>query len=144
MIRCKYYKKSSCTEISLLSWHLELIYWWDISHISSHFSVSSIEGILSILQVVASSSSPSLLSSLGKLLYCRDGPSYCSLWGISSLTIVPDGIFFSFPLFSPRFSALFCCDKFMSISFIKRNFPENFFAIEWVIVTVSKIIVKVK
>ena len=77
MIWCNYYKKkTSSAEISS-----------HISHImqSPNFSVSSIQGISQILQVVPSSSS-SLLSSFddsAKWLHYRDGLSCCFSWGIS-------------------------------------------------------------
>ena len=88
---------------------------------STHFFVSSILGILKILRVVPSSSSSSLLSSFddsAKLLHYRDGPGYCSSWGISSLTTILDGILFPQPLFLLTFSALFCCNKVLNVSSI--------------------------
>ena len=91
--------------------------------------------------LVPSSSSSSLLSSFNncsKLLHCRNGPGCCSSCGISSLTTVPDGIFFPLPLL------LFCCNKFTSVLFIEafctflencsRYYPQSFFSIQWVIV----------
>ena len=67
----------------------------------------------------------------------------------SLFTSVPAGIFF--PL-APIFSAMICCNKFMSVSFIETlyflgkffsGFPQNFFAIQSVLVTVKWIAVKV-
>ena len=89
---------------------------------STHFSVSSILGILKILRVVPSCSSSSLLSSFddsAKLFYYRDGPGYCSSWGISSLTTIFDGILFPQPLFLLTFSTLFCCNKVLNASSIE-------------------------
>ena len=83
---------------SILGEHIHRIY-----RIEPSFSVSSIQGIMEILQVVPSSSSSSLLSSFdesAKLLHCCNWQG-CSSCGISSLTTVPNGIFFPF-LFSPQ------------------------------------------
>ena len=117
MIRCKNCKKSSSAEISLLSYNFERIY---SSH-TSHWTV------FTFLLVPSSSSSSSLLSPfnhLAKLLHCSDIQGCSCSWSISSLTTVPDGIFF--PLPPPlTFSALFCCNKFISISFIET------FALSW-------------
>ena len=123
---------------------------------STHFSVSSILGILKILRVVPSSSSSSLLSSFddsAKLFYYRDGPGYCSSWGISSLTTILDGILFPQPLFLLTFSTLFCCNKvwmprplkyLCSLGKLFSGIPQSFFMIQWVIVNVKRIKVKVK
>lgn len=69
---------------------------------SPYFSVSSIQGILQILQEVPSFPSSSLLSSFDnsvKLLHYRGRPGCCSSRCISSLITVPDSIFFPFPFF---------------------------------------------
>ena len=125
---------------------------------SPYFSVSSIQGILQILQEVPSFPSSSLLSSFDnsvKLLHYRGRPGCCSSRCISSLITVPDSIFFPFPFFpTPAFSALFCYNKFVSVLFIQTFVisrevvlgsllktylhAQNFFSIQWVIVTASK------
>ena len=88
--------------------------WLHISHWiqSSHFSVSSIQRILQILQVVPSSSS-TVLSSFNdsvKLLHCCNGTGYCSSWSISLLTTVSNGTFFPLPLSPQNLLVLFCCN----------------------------------
>ena len=105
-----------------------------LSHISHwnqspHFSVTSIQGIVQILQLVPSPSSSRLLSfdNSVKLLHSRDEPSCFPSWGISSFTTVhivfPS---FSTPHLPPpppqkkrqkTFLTLFCCNKCMSVSF---------------------------
>ena len=112
-------KKKSSSAIYFLSYHFGQIY---SSHIprstkSPLFSVTFLQGIYQILQVVPSYSS-SLLSSFddsAKLLHCHDEPGCCFSWRISSLTTVPDGIFCLISLhwtFWPYFAALnlwVCC-----------------------------------
>ena len=95
-----------------------------------HFFVSSSQGLLQIWQVVSSTPSSSFDDSV-KLLRCRGGPGCCSSWDISLLTNVPDGIFFPLPLSPSTFPALFCCNKFVSVSFIE------IFALSWEIVVGS-------
>ena len=115
MIRCKYYKKPIiCGNISLVKVLWAKSNWLHISHWiqSSHFSVSSIQKILQILQVVPSSSS-TVLSSFNdsvKLLHCCDGTGYCSSWSISLLTTVSNGTFFPLPLSPQNLLVLFCCN----------------------------------
>ena len=91
-------------------------------HLRKYLSVSSTQGILQILQVLPSPSYSSLLSSFvdsAKWLHCREGPGDYSSWSISSLITVPDGIFFPLPLLRLTFSALFYCNKFISVSIIE-------------------------
>ena len=84
----------------------------------------------SVLSRVSCKYSSSMLLLFGdsvKLFQYCDRPGWCSFWGISSLTTVPGSTFFSLP-FPPTFSAVFCCDKFMSVSFIEA------FELSWKIV----------
>ena len=118
MIWCKYYiKKSSSAEISppaIAQWADIFITYITHWTQSPHFSVSSIQWVLQILQVVTPSFSL-LLSSFGdyaKLLHCREGPACFSSWVISSLTTVFDGIFFPLPLFPQLFRPYFAVSNF--------------------------------
>ena len=124
---------------------------------SPHFSVSSIQGILQILQVVPSFSSW-LFSSLDnavKLWHCRDGPGYCPFWCISSMyffiynrLIVPSFLLlFSPQLFQSYFAVPECAllwDIRVFLGNWSREFPQNFFTILWVMDTVKRITVKMK
>ena len=174
MIRCKYYKKPIiCGNISLVKVLWAKSNWLHISHWiqSSHFSVSSIQKILQILQVVPSSSS-TVLSSFNdsvKLLHCCDGTGYCSSWSISLLTTVSNGTFFPLPLSPQNLLVLFCCNtlppppkicwSYFAVTvyeclvqwgiwaflwYCSQEFSQNFFAIRWAIVTVKRITVKVE
>ena len=130
-------------DISLLLWPFSQIYSSHISHWLQYpdFSVSSIQGILQILQVAPSNSSSSPLSSfddLARFLKCHDGLGSSSSWGIYTLITVPDGIFnsssflliFCWPYFAAtNFESLFHWDIRAFLGYYSRTFPQCFFCV---------------
>ena len=124
MICCKYYKKIIiCWNISLVIALLADIF---IAYIRlKPFSTFLRKFYLGDLANFTDSTIVFLLIAaliiqwFDQLLHCRDGSDCCLSWGVSSLTTVPDGIYFRLFLILPIFPDLFCGNKFMSVSFIE-------------------------
>ena len=83
-----------------------------------------------------------------ELLNCRDGPSCCPFYWQPCLIVWSFLFFFSLNFFQPYFAVRnLWVTPLMRCAFLgnySREFPQNFFAIERVIVTVKRITLKVK
>ena len=137
MIRYKCYKKTHDLR-KYLSCHSTLgRYIHRIYCIETNLLLSSIQGILQILQVVPLSSTSSLLSSLddlAKLLHCHDGHDCCPSWGISSFIDNRTWWYLlssSSPLPSPSIFSGYKCLVYWDICAFLRNCSREFSQFYW-------------